>query len=174
MCAQQSACGGRIGIAWVLLPCHADTTCACLDVRARQAKHRSHNAHATAAGSWPAPWNRPESAQAGAATQVHQQRLKPVISVMRERNVIGTRFARGIEQCGMPELSCIVGQAPAAALGVHVTPHVCDAKLSGERCHMGRVGIRIGAKVVVNMHRYDTSARGSPARDGRACRQKDA
>jgi hypothetical protein len=105
---------------------------------------------------------------------VHQQRLKPVISMMRESNVTGACLPRGIKQCGMPQLSRIIGQPPAAALGVHVTPHECDAKLPGERRHMGCIGIRIGAKVVVHMHRHDTSARGSPARDGRACRQKDA
>lgn len=74
----------------------------------------------------------------------------------------------------MPELSRIIGQSPAPALRMHIAPDTREAELSRNRLHMGRIRIRIRTQVVVHMHRDHAAARGSPARDRRAGREKHA
>lgn len=105
---------------------------------------------------------------------MHEQRLEPVIGMVRERDVRGTRLAGRIEKRRMPQRARIIGESPAPALRMDVTPDERDAKLARERLHVSGIGIRIGTQVVVHMHRDDTSARRSPSRDRRARRQQHA
>jgi hypothetical protein len=105
---------------------------------------------------------------------MHQQRLEPVVGVMRQRNVRGTGLTRRIEQRGMPELAGVIGQPPAPALRVHVTAHMRHSELARERLHVRSIEVRIRTEVVMHVNHDNTAMRGSPPHDRRARRNKHA
>lgn len=164
--AEHAAHGRWVSIPRVLTPRESHLACARLDGVARQRKHRTRHTHAASPPRAARPWNGCKASEARPPTQIGDQRLEPVISVVRKRDVGCAHGDRALKQRRMAPRARVRRNPLRPTHRMHITPHQRDAEILGNGRHMLGIEIRIGPEVMVHMYGVHTATRRPPPSHG--------